>query len=102
MPYIDSEGRIVHRAPPLQRALDFVHSIYLAVCLFIATLLNPNAARKMRPSSSLRDRERRKRDDDGPGRGGGGGRGVQGVNDSVNFSIGNKLGGGCCGGITTQ
>ncbi|GAA5857082.1 hypothetical protein JCM8547_007948 [Rhodosporidiobolus lusitaniae] len=108
MPYIDSNGRIQSRPNPLQRLVGALHSIYLAILLFLQTLFNPNAARRMKPTSSLRDLNRKRREDEGssrrggpggPGGPGGGGRRTGGLNDgsTINF---NPNGGGCCGGIS--
>ncbi|GAA5972272.1 hypothetical protein JCM11641_002383 [Rhodosporidiobolus odoratus] len=100
MPYIDSSGRLQHSAPPLQRLVHFFYYLWLAVCLFFSTLLNPNAARQMKPSSSLKERERRRRENRGAdGRGPGGGGGGEGrlgglsTGTTVNYNSG-----GCCGG----
>ncbi|PRQ76829.1 hypothetical protein AAT19DRAFT_12247 [Rhodotorula toruloides] len=94
MPYVDSHGR-VHSTPPLlSRIFLALRNLWLALCLFVATLLNvsllkslnptteltldsaeqPNATHADRPSSSLAERERRRRDA-GSSRGGGGGLG---------------------------
>lgn len=94
MPYVDSHGR-VHATPPLlSRMFLALRNLWLALCLFVATLLNvsllkslhttteltlnpaeqPTATHADRPSSSLAERDRRRRDE-GASRGGGGGSG---------------------------
>uniref|UniRef100_A0A0K3CDP2 Uncharacterized protein n=1 Tax=Rhodotorula toruloides TaxID=5286 RepID=A0A0K3CDP2_RHOTO len=101
MPYVDSHGR-VHSTPPLlSRIFLALRNLWLALCLFVATLLNPNATHADRPSSSLAERERRRRDA-GSSRGGGGGLGrttgarIGGLGGpTVNVNTG----GGCCGGL---
>ncbi|GAA5891112.1 hypothetical protein JCM6882_006424 [Rhodosporidiobolus microsporus] len=99
MPYIDSTGRVHTHAPLLQRLIDVVHSCWLALCLFLTTLFNPNASRQMKPSSSLRERERRRREDGGGGGGPGGGRGTGVVHGGSNINVNTR---GCVGGICMQ
>ncbi|KAK4332243.1 hypothetical protein RTBOTA2_000405 [Rhodotorula toruloides] len=102
MPYVDSHGR-VHSTPPLlSRIFLALRNLWLALCLFVATLLNPNATHADRPSSSLAERERRRRDA-GSSRGGGGGLGrttgarIGGLGGSPTVNV--NTGGGCCGGL---
>jgi hypothetical protein len=50
MPYVDSTGRIVQRPPLFQQLLNLLHSFYLAIALFLSTLLNV----RLLPLSTLR------------------------------------------------
>ncbi|KDE09633.1 hypothetical protein MVLG_00039 [Microbotryum lychnidis-dioicae p1A1 Lamole] len=57
--YIDSKGNLHDEAPWHHQVLVFVQEAWLALWLFLSTLINPTASRRIPAGRSMRDTRRR-------------------------------------------